>query len=301
MCGGPASPDTFSAPEMMSGSREAFAYRQCGDCASLWAQEPPSDLARFYAADYYAHGTPQRFAPSPLRTAVGEVVRRLPRSVQVAAARHTPIPPFFSWLSGTRTTRSSAIADVGSGEGVLLHVMARYGFADLTGFDPFLAAESSHGAVRLRREGLADAGQTFDLVMFHHSLEHVAEPLAALVGARDRLRDGGHLLVRLPVVNRAWALYGVDWVGLDPPRHLAIPTVCGFRALADRAGLRIVRTFFDSYALQFWGSENYRAGVPLKDGPVGVAPSTMAAWERESRRLNDAGLGDAAGFVLRRR
>jgi hypothetical protein len=100
----------------------------------------------------------------------------------------------------------------------------------------------------------------------------------------------------------AWRRYGADWVGLDAPRHQFVPTVRSMHLLADRAGLRVERVFFDSHALQFWGSERYRADLPLHAG--GAAPARGRALRDQhnaARRLNRLGDGDSAGFVLRRR
>jgi hypothetical protein len=106
----------------------------------------------------------------------------------------------------------------------------------------------------------------------------------------------------------AWRRYGGDWVGLDPPRHIFVPTERSMRLLAQRAGLRVERVFYDSHALQFWGSEQYRRDIPLHDkhswsqSPAAAHFShrDVVGWHAASQRLNAAGDGDSAGFVLRR-
>ena len=115
-------------------------------------------------------------------------------------------------------------------------------------------------------------------------------------------------MVRTPIADSwAWRFYGVDWVQLDAPRHLFIHTRRSMHMLAARAGLAVSRVFLDSQALQFWGSEQYRRDVPLRD-PRSYAedqktnlfsPSQIKDFERRAKRLNRQGLGDSAGFVLR--
>lgn len=116
------------------------------------------------------------------------------------------------------------------------------------------------------------------------------------------------MIVRTPVCDGfAWRTYGVDWVQLDAPRHLFIPTRAGMQRIAGRAGMRVVQSFDDSSAFQFWGSEQYRRGVPLHD-PRSYAdnPATdlftddqIRAWEQCASALNRARDGDSTCFVLR--
>lgn len=116
-------------------------------------------------------------------------------------------------------------------------------------------------------------------------------------------------MIRMPDAGgEAWRRYGVNWVGLDPPRHLHVFTARGLQVLAGRAGLEIVRVIHDSDDFQFWASEQYLRDVPLFS-PAShlVAPSgsgftrrRIRQFRKEARRLNAAGLGDQAAFYLRR-
>jgi hypothetical protein len=115
-------------------------------------------------------------------------------------------------------------------------------------------------------------------------------------------------VIRVPVADSwAWRAYGTDWVQLDAPRHLFLHTRQSIELLSKRAGLKVVRVFHDSYAFQFWGSEQYRRGIPLRDPrSYGEDPQTdlftateIAEFERRSVKLNREAAGDSAGFVLR--
>ena len=76
--------------------------------------------------------------------------------------------------------------------------------------------------------------------------------------------------------------------------------------IARSAGLAVSRVFFDSYALQFWGSEQYKRDIPLRD-PRSYAEnpetdlfsvSEIKDFERRAKDLNKRRNGDSAGFVL---
>jgi len=112
----------------------------------------------------------------------------------------------------------------------------------------------------------------------------------------------------MPVVNTAWEEYGVDWVQLDPPRHLFLYTERAFRDLAEGLGFRLEKVVYDSTEFQFWGSEQYRRDIPLNDprshndpatGTL-FSPEAMLAWTARSELLNDQGKGDQACFYLRK-
>lgn len=145
--------------------------------------------------------------------------------------------------------------------------------------------------------------------MFNHSFEHMPDPAGVLRTARRHLTGGGAIMIRIPVADSlAWREYGTDWAALDAPRHLHVHTHESMRALAERTELRIARTFRDSYALQFWGSEQYRRDIPLNDPRSWAVDPQRAVFtqaeidefERRSAELNRRGDGDSAGFVLRR-
>lgn len=73
----------------------------------------------------------------------------------------------------------------------------------------------------------------FDLIMFHHSLEHMSEQRGVLARVRKLLATGGWCLIRLPVVpNDAWQEFRENWVQLDAPRHEIIHSVDSLTRLA---------------------------------------------------------------------
>ena len=286
------------------GTEGRFVYRQCSECSSLWQPDPPAELAPFYGDGYYSMGENRDpVTRSPARSAlVAGLLRMPPAAIDTWSHRATFKPQLVQWLAGIATQRSK-IADVGSGEGVLIRKMARFGFQDLWGIDPFISGDLDEGPVHLRRAVIEEIDASFDVVMMNHALEHVPDPLATLEAVRSRLEPGGAAFIRIPIVAWAWTEYGTNWVGLDPPRHLTVPSEHGMRRLAARAGFRVERVFYDSYPLQFWGSERYRRGIPLVAQPpadVSTHERAMArAWARRSRSLNRGRQGDSAGFVLR--
>jgi SAM-dependent methyltransferase len=216
---------------------------------------------------------------------------------------------YAGWFLRAGVGFDSAIADVGCGSGSLLHLLRSDGFRNLTGLDPFVPVPVQLPGLRIVRSELSDVDETFDLVMAHHSLEHLPDPFRALCDMRAHLRPGGTLLVRIPIAGCwAWRHHGVDWVQLDAPRHLLIHSEESFRTLAVKAGLEITHSEYDSTPLQFWGSEQYRDGVPMYS-PNSFARNPEASrfdaaairdFQARARRLNEERDGDQACFFLRR-
>ena len=311
ICGNPDGNRAFEAREMMFGSRERFDYVECDACGSLQLRDVPPDLSPFYPPDYYSFDERPYTAPRSKRFLKRRLARHLlgaldPLGAAVAAVWRTPQE--VEWARRAGLGLDASILDVGAGGGQVLLTMRDYGFSRLLGVDPFLDADRAlPGGIRVRRAGLHEVDGAFDLVMFHHSLEHVPDPGAALRAARRLLKPGGSVLVRMPVVGDSWRTYGADWVELDPPRHLHVMTVDGFRQLAARAGLEVYDVAWDATGFELRGSEQYRRDVPLDDprshdlGGEGklFSDEELAEFEERAEEMNRAGTAGRAAYWLR--
>jgi SAM-dependent methyltransferase len=205
---------------------------------------------------------------------------------------------------------ASRIADVGCGGGRLLRELHRLGFRDLTGVDPNIPADIMvDDRLRVRKQFLEELPGKFDVIMFHHSLEHIPDQLGVLEAAHTKLADGGACLIRIPLVSsHAWHTYGTSWVQLDAPRHLFLHSEQSMRLLAERVGFQVEKVVYDSNEFQFWGSEVLRQGDALVDPATGQLTAASTAmvrrnakqWRREAAALNARGEGDQAAFILRK-
>jgi hypothetical protein len=314
ICGNTEQNRIVTAREMMFGMRSLFDYLECADCGCVQLVDVPPDLSQYYPADYYSLGQPALPpAARPLIAAIkqgrAEALLRMPVGVVNMFVKARCAPPQFAQLAGLGLTTSSAICDLGSGTGQGLAWMLRQGFSRLTGLDPYISQDHRLGErLAIRRQGIEDMQGGWDLIMLNHAFEHMPQPLQVLRRLRQRLSRQGAIIVRVPVADSwAWRTYRADWVQLDAPRHLHIPTGRSMRILAEASGLKVTRVFYDSNALQFWGSEQYRHDIPLRS-PRSYAENTQSdlftasqiqEFERRSRELNRKRLGDSAGFVLR--
>jgi SAM-dependent methyltransferase len=204
----------------------------------------------------------------------------------------------------------SRVLDVGCGTGRLLYLLRLAGWSRSLGLDAYLPEDLRYAnGLEVRRAGLETAEGGWDAIMFHHSFEHLADPAETLRQVQAKLAPGGRCLIRLPLADsEAWARYGVDWVQLDAPRHLFLHTRRSLALLSADAGLQIEAVEHDSYAFQFWGSEQYRRDIPLTSeqsyrwgaGAPLFTAEQIAGWAAESERLNNEGRGDQAAVYLKR-
>lgn len=299
------------AREMMFGRREPFAYRQCTDCGCVQIEAVPENLADHYGGGYYSFtDLDAEFSDPALRHHYAERVRALltlPDAEAVAVPHPDMRRPLLS-LRRLDLARRRRILDVGCGSGRLLYQLNLAGWTEGRGVDPFLPADVVYDIGLTVRKAELDAVEgTFDVIMLHHVFEHLADPLGALRAIAARLAPDGICLLRLPLADsEAFETYGMDWVQLDPPRHLFLHTRGSLERLARDAGLRIEAVVHDSYDLQFWGSEQYRRDIPLQDpgsyrwgqGAPIFSPEALAGWRARSEMLNRAGRGDQAAFYL---
>ena len=313
ICGSTRVAGRHTALEMMNGTREPFAYFQCADCGCLQIDRIPADLARHYAGGYYSYTPPQRPANPLKRWAVharhrwalhgrdplGWLMYRRAAAYAVRSLRPLQLRP------------DTRVLDVGCGAGLLIFELAELGYRGVLGIDPYIDTDRSYdNGARVLKLGLDKAPGRWDVVMFHHAFEHVPDPVATLRRTHALLDAGGHCLLRVPTVSSyAWQHYGVDWVQLDAPRHLYLFARESIDHLAAATGFDVVDVAFDSDAFQFWGSEQYRRGIALRDershavNPAGglFGAAELADWSRRAVELNRQGQGDQAAFLLRKR
>jgi SAM-dependent methyltransferase len=299
------------ARETMQGLDERFTYFKCAACGCLQIAAVPADLPRYYEGDYYSFGEPPQ--PTGLRRWLYRTRDGYAFTGQGLLGRwlHGAFPRTdYLFLSRLPLRMTDRVLDVGCGAGALLRAMERVGFRHVAGVDPFIDQDIAYeGGVRIHKCPFNEFSQPQDLVMFNHSLEHMPDQQATLRHAASLLSEQGSVVVRVPIVDSyAWENYGTDWVQLDAPRHLFLHSQKSMREAARQAGLEVYDTFFDSSALQFWGSEQCRRGVPLASGQSyhinkrasGFSRAEIAAYKRRARDLNASGRGDQAAFYLRR-
>lgn len=303
-----------SAREMMFGRRDTFAYFECSACGCLQIESIPDDMSVHYPAEYYS------YAPAPrggwlrfflkaqhMRHAIGRFA-----PIGALLSKIYPAPDHFLLeISRHIALRNSMhVVDVGSGQGRRILNWRHAGFRKLTGVDPFVPEPIDYGnGVRVLKAAVTDVQLSADLVVAHHSFEHIAEQEATLRAISAMLKPAGYAVIAVPLWDSDAARhYGRDWVQLDAPRHFYLHTADSMRLLAGRVGLEVHEIVYNSSGFQFWGSEQIQRDIPLQSPTsYAVSPANsiftseqIAAFNRRADEANARCAGDQASFYLRK-
>jgi len=285
----------FQAKERMLGLGDEFTYQHCQDCGSLQLKTIPEDLSHYYPRDYYSFSPLVKSAP----------VKKLLKSARMKLfllGIDFLSPVYGYWLKKLQPKFNQKIADLGCGNGQLIYELHAGGFTDLHGFDPYVEKDSTLAEnCFLWKKELSQTDEKFDIIMMHHSFEHMAEPLQVLNDCYAHLKRGGKMLIRTPVADSEVFEKEKDlWVQLDAPRHLLIPSLKGFEVIARKAGFRLNEVEFDSDAFQFLGTEIYKKGFSLSPENLENYFSTEEKkdYQKKALQYNEKGLGDQVCFYL---
>ncbi len=254
------------AREMMFGFRDQFEYLECAQCGCVQLLNVPQNMARYYPESYYSfekHG----WAKTLLRhrwsayaygrfSFPGAIVSRVffPNRAMMSVKRLGP-------------ALEARILDVGCGSGRLLLDLQYLGFKHLTGVDPFLERELTYpGGLTIHKKQLDRLTGHYDLIMLHHSYEHMDNPASVMRTLGGLLSPNGTVIVRIPVASSyGWEHFGINWVNLDAPRHLFLHTQQSIELLAKEAGLALNQVVHEGDDGVFWASEAYASDIPLSD------------------------------------
>lgn len=306
ICGKENNSEEYILKEMMFGTREEFEYYKCSECGCLQIKEFPKNIQ-----DYY----PSNYLPESEYSTLKKYLRRK-REISVLSGNGIlgkiltnlfGYPLEYSWFTETNIKKTNSILEVGCGKGDLLKLFFDAGFKDLMGIDPFLEKDFTYNNLKILKKDLSQINDVFDLVMFHHSFEHLNNPHETFNMLKNIVKRKGEIIIRIPLIDSfAWETYKTNWVQLDPPRHFFLHTVKSIKYLCDIYGFHIRKILYDSNSIQFWGSEQYRRQIPLMDSNSLLLKynnsifrkEELKQYEQKAVELNNNKQGDMASFYL---
>ena len=176
ICANDAGNLAFEIREMMLGLRNSFTYIECGDCGCLFLENSPPDLSPYYPPDYICWRGSRNWG-------IKQFIRKMYHRAYLSENRwlRKHIPGSRNRLDLQALVRlplekNFRILDVGCGAGTLVQDLKAAGFTHAVGIDPYIHS----GTSVVRRQNLQDMDGEWDIVMLHHSFEHMLEPKKVL-------------------------------------------------------------------------------------------------------------------------
>lgn len=250
--------------DRLFGATGKWTLRECNavNCGALWLdpRPTPEDIAKVYS-NYYTHG-----GVDEQRTFIKRTVRALAHEVAASkygfSSSHLPWPGkhlasfaaalypglkehlelLIRYLPAS-SLGNGMLLDIGCGDGEALEILRDLGW-QVCGveIDEQAAVAARKRGIEVHQGTMVDAAfpeGSFDAVTSSHVIEHVHDPRAFLIESLRVLRPGGKLVVVTPNMrSRSHLQHGINWRGLEPPRHLVIFSVESLRNLAQAVGLR---------------------------------------------------------------
>jgi SAM-dependent methyltransferase len=309
ICGFSGESPVYTVREMMFGLKEEFCYFQCAKCQCLQISEFPQDMSSYYQQDYYSLSqSPQNLYPNPIVSWARRQRDRcsvLNRGLWGRLIRlFHPEDDDMASLSRLKLNQKKRIVDVGCGTGFLLYFLKEAGFENVLGVEPHIERDIQYpNGLTIKKAHVHELDAEQDIVMFHHSFEHLPNPIETLEKVHRLLPSGGTCLIRIPLVSsEAWEKYGPNWVQLDAPRHFFLYSIKSLKVLAEKTKFNIKEIVYDSNEFQFWGSQQYLKNIPLMaENSYGRNPAKSIFSEAEiktykemAHKLNLESRGDQA-------
>lgn len=263
--------------ERMMGTKEEFPYARCLGCKSIILLDIPEDLSAYYPSHYYSYAPaePKRTLSGwrrPLLLLRNRSLLFGKKGLGALLARYRSdwrASEVGEWLKHSPVQRFDArVLDVGCGSGRRLCRMHEIGYSHLVGIDPFVAGDRQiRPGLVIRQQSLEQVTDgPYDLIMLHHSLEHMIQHEDVLNSIKGLLSPQGACLIRIPMAdNVLMERYGTRWVSWDAPRHLVLHSTDSFHRLAASTGFHISRVDWDTNRFEYWVSELYLRGTTLID------------------------------------
>lgn len=203
------------------------------------------------------------------------------------------------------------LLEVGCGNGKVLKSMAEVGWrVEGVDFDPIAVEKAKRDGLQVHF-GTLEAQEYpkshFDAITMSHLIEHVHHPLRLLGECHRILKPGGRLVIVTPN-NESWGhrIFGGNWRGLEPPRHLHLFTIQSLLRITENAGFQKLRAwtsirggswlFMASRSVQIKGK--YTTGSP-QPVPIHLWARCMQLAEWLILKVNPLA-GEEIGLVVKK-
>ena len=270
ICGNEQNNKPYILKEMMFGYKDEFKYFECANCDCFQINEIPNNMDKYYPNNYYSFnvGAEMQLKPNYFKQLQYDHLSGYKQSILGAIASFKYNPKIYHWFKNMELeNKEKKILEIGSGNGKLLKQLYQVGFTNLTGVDPYVEKDIIYNQnVKILKTTIFEINEQFDIIMMHHSLEHMDRQIDVINRIDQLLRPKGKLLIRIPIMSeRLFQKYGINLVSLDPPRHFFIHSIKSIKMLLSKTGFTIKKIVYDTELFDIISSEQYLRDISLND------------------------------------
>jgi len=228
-------------------------------CGYLEPRPTPQAIGLAYA-EYYTHAASQEEVFPPSSTFFGRRLAFLrngylnARFPQLGLAPSHPIVfRLLKYLPGVHALaerdvrhlpalgEGAKLLDIGCGSGAFVRRALRMGYmAEGLEFGAKAVDAAVGEGLPVREGSLPNTGLaqgSYDAVTLSQVIEHLHEPIAALLEIHRLLKPGGWFWIATPNMDAPGHIqFGPDWRGLEPPRHLVLFSAKALALALERTG-----------------------------------------------------------------
>lgn len=303
VCDNAKSQNLFLARELQLGLLEEFEYFECGSCGCVQMLHPPEEMSKYYPPHYYSfHGSTG--INNPIRLFLLKQLmnyRLFGKNILggiLSIIKVDGISPYH-WIQKGKIDYNSKILDVGCGSGDKVVKMSQVGFKNILGIDPFIEKDIYYNSgASVLKKSIDEMDGQFDMIMLHHSLEHMNDQHAIMKEIHRLLKREGSVIIRIPVASSYnYRKYKSRAFHLDPPRHFYLHTITSFEMLARKHGFLLASFFYDTpYSIYLLHEKQNRNLLEGKELFLNRAQNK--AYKKEIKKLNLLNDGDTVCFYL---
>ena len=217
----------------------------------------------------------------------------------------SPLPSDFCIIRDYATV-CARILDVGCGIGSHINDLREIGFLNVSGIDPFIENDIAYpNGVIIRKMFVEQVTGWYDIILSHHSFEHVPNPVETLTAIRGRLNSDGVLLLTVPTAEDLYRRYRENCYLIQAPQHFFLYSIRSMFLVAQRSGLRIEKVIRDASNVVDWCkfSELWKKGIAQNEMNEGIdryfSSEELNGFARVEAELKRQHMGDNVTFIFR--
>jgi len=247
--------------DRLFGANGSWNLAKCSNrhCGLIWIDPMPSaeDIEKAYA-NYYTHELQEEKGQIGVLKLINQCMKRgylagkygYPLSQQSALLkmfgkflylfplRRSKVDEEVRYLQALPQGR---LLDVGCGSGAWLLFMRGLGWqVEGLDFDENAANVARQRGLQIHCGSLDTQNfpdEYFDAITLHHVIEHMPNPVGALVECRRILKKNGKLILSTPnTASLGHRVFKQYWRGLEPPRHLYLFCPSAMKSMLALAG-----------------------------------------------------------------